>query len=39
MKSDSSDKSYLSAYVSVIQSLIVNKVTIIAIILSHATIL
>ena len=38
-ESDSSDKSYLSAYVSDIQSLIVNKVTNIAIILCHATIL
>ena len=38
-ESDSSDKSYLSACVSDIQSLIVNKVRNIAIIFYHATIL
>ena len=38
-ESDSSDKSYLSAYVSDIQSLSVNKVTNIAIILCFETIL
>ena len=38
-ESDSSYKTYLSAYVSDIQSLIVNKVTNIAIIFCHATIL
>ena len=38
-ESDSSYKTYLSAYVSDKQSLIVNKVTNIAIIFCHATIL